>query len=291
MSAERDRKYLAEAIRAAALAGQAILEVYHTDFEVHNKADHSPLTLADQRAHRIISAALKPLGVPLLSEEGRQIPWQMRASWDTLWVVDPLDGTKEFVKRSDEFTVNIALVENKVPVLGVIYVPVAGTLYFALREMGAFKLTGFNCGDDSRLDGPVELAAFLQEARRLPLCEAPGAVFTIAGSRSHGTGELARFVEDQRRRHDGIEFISAGSSLKFCLVAEGKADIYPRFGPTSEWDTAAGQAIVTASGGSVVAQETGRPLIYNKEDLLNPWFFVSRAHRPASTTPPAGNSL
>jgi 3'(2'), 5'-bisphosphate nucleotidase len=291
MSAERDHRRLVEAIRAAIMAGQAILEVYRTDFQVQDKADHTPLTLADQRSHRIISAALKPLGLPLLSEEGREIPWQTRSAWDTLWVVDPLDGTKEFIKRNDEFTVNIALVENRTPVLGVIYVPVAGTLYFALREMGAFKLTGFGRGGDARLDDPAALAALLQDARRLPLAGTPGAVFTIAGSRSHGTGELARFVEDQRRRHAAIEFISAGSSLKFCLVAEGKADIYPRFGPTSEWDTAAGQAIVSASGGSVVDQETGRPLAYNKQDLLNPWFLASGPHRPAATTPPAGNSL
>lgn len=291
MSAERRRKFLTEAIRAAALAGRAILEVYGTDFQVTDKADHTPLTLADQRAHRIISAALKPLGLPLLSEEGREIPWQTRSAWDTLWVVDPLDGTKEFVKRNDEFTVNIALVENQAPVLGVIYVPVAGTLYFAQREMGAFKLAGLDCGTDARLEGPATLAAFLQDARRLPLAEAPGAAYTIAGSRSHGTGELARFVEDQRRRHDAIEFISAGSSLKFCLVAEGRADIYPRFGPTSEWDTAAGQAIVTASGGSVVAQETGRPLVYNKQDLLNPWFLAAGPNRVDTTPPPAGDSL
>jgi 3'(2'), 5'-bisphosphate nucleotidase len=291
MSAERHRKFLTEAIRAAALAGRAILEVYGTDFQVTDKADHTPLTLADQRAHRIISAALKPLGLPLLSEEGREIPWQTRSAWDTLWVVDPLDGTKEFVKRNDEFTVNIALVENQAPVLGVIYVPVAGTLYFAQREMGAFKLAGLDCGTDARLVGPATLAAFLQDARRLPLAEAPGAAYTIAGSRSHGTGELARFVEDQRRRHDAIEFISAGSSLKFCLVAEGRADIYPRFGPTSEWDTAAGQAIVTASGGSVVAQETGRPLVYNKQDLLNPWFLAAGPNRVDTTPSPAGDSL
>ncbi|MGD8958780.1 MAG: 3'(2'),5'-bisphosphate nucleotidase CysQ [Desulfobacteraceae bacterium] len=291
MSAERYRKFLTEAIRAAALAGRAILEVYGTDFQVTDKADHTPLTLADQRAHRIISAALKPLGLPLLSEEGREIPWQTRSAWDTLWVVDPLDGTKEFVKRNDEFTVNIALVENQAPVLGVIYVPVAGTLYFAQREMGAFKLAGLDCGSDARLEGSATLTAFLQDARRLPLAETPGGAYTIAGSRSHGTGELARFVEDQRRRHPAIEFISAGSSLKFCLVAEGRADIYPRFGPTSEWDTAAGQAIVTASGGSVVAQETGRPLVYNKQDLLNPWFLASGPNCVDTTTAPAGDSL
>jgi 3'(2'), 5'-bisphosphate nucleotidase len=276
MTITRDREYLAEAIRAAAQAGRAILEVYHTDFQVEDKADRSPLTLADKRSHQIITAALQPFGLPLLSEEGREVPWQTRSAWDRLWVVDPLDGTKEFVKRNDEFTVNIALVENKIPVMGVIYVPVAGTLYFAQREIGAFKVTGFDCGDARRIAAPVVLADLLQGAQRLPLAESPGAAFTIAGSRSHGTGELARFVEDQRRRRGRIEFISAGSSLKFCLVAEGKADIYPRFGPTSEWDTAAGQAIVTASGGSVVAQETGRPLVYNKQDLLNPWFFAGR---------------
>ncbi|MFY9941207.1 MAG: 3'(2'),5'-bisphosphate nucleotidase CysQ [Desulfobacterales bacterium] len=276
MTANRDHEYLAEAIRAAAQAGRAILEVYHTDFQVEDKADHTPLTLADKRSHQIISVALRPFGLPLLSEEGRAISWQTRSGWDTLWIVDPLDGTKEFVKRNDEFTVNIALVENGAPVMGVIYVPVAGTLYFAQRDLGAFKVTGFDCNDARRVEAPVVLARLLQDARRLPLAKRPGAVFTIAGSRSHGTGELARFVEDQRRGRGPVEFISAGSSLKFCLVAEGKADIYPRFGPTSEWDTAAGQAIVTASGGSVIDQETGRPLAYNKQDLLNPWFLAAK---------------
>ena len=283
--------FLAAAIQAAVEAGKAVLDVYNTDFHVDYKKDQSPLTLADKQAHDIISDRLKPFDIPLLSEEGKTIPYATRRQWKTLWIVDPLDGTKEFVKRNDEFTVNIALVENQAPVLGVIYVPVAGTLYFAQREMGAFKLAGLDCGTDARLDGPATLAAFLQDARRLPLAEAPGAAYTIAGSRSHGTGELARFVEDQRRRHPAIEFISAGSSLKFCLVAEGRADIYPRFGPTSEWDTAAGQAIVTASGGSVVAQETGRPLVYNKQDLLNPWFLAAGPNRFDTTPPPADDSL
>ena len=283
MAPPHHREYMAKAVQAAVQAGRAILDVYHTDFEVENKADSSPLTLADKRSHQIIRTALKPFGLPLLSEEGRQIPWETRRNWETLWVVDPLDGTKEFVKRNDEFTVNIALVTDGTPIMGVIFVPVSGVLYLAHRDMGAFKTSAPDFADDRPgdelqpgLSAPAFLDDLLQGARRLPLAGKSRSVYTIAGSRSHATGELSRCVEEQRRRHGQVDFISAGSSLKFCLVAEGKADIYPRFGPTSEWDTAAGQAILACSGGTVVSQETGQALRYNKEDILNPWFVAAR---------------
>ena len=270
---------LAAAMGAAVRAGRAIMAVYDTDFTVTQKADNSPLTVADQRAHHLIAGELAPLGIPLLSEEGKTLPYTERKSWHTLWIVDPLDGTKEFIKKNDEFTVNIALVTDQVPVLGVIYVPVKQQLYFAETGMGAWRV------DDRRMIERIETAApaadtFLEEAkaagRRLPLTLPPPSPYVIVGSRSHPTPELDAFVAAQKERFDAVEFVSAGSSLKFCLVAEGSAAIYPRLGPTMEWDTAAGHAIAVSSGARVYRHDNAAPLLYNRQDLLNPWFVVER---------------
>lgn len=267
------------AITAALEAGKAILEVYAAPgMQVEKKADDSPLTLADHRSHQIIKAAIGGLGIPVLSEEGRDIPFAVRKQWSRMWIVDPLDGTKEFVKRNGEFTVNIALVEDGVPTLGVIFVPVTDTLYFAALERGAFKLE--KCRENEVNATPPggidSLDALIEKAVRLPLPPDTDRPFTIMGSRSHATPELDAYVETMRREHGQLDFIAAGSSLKICRVAEGKADIYPRLGPTMEWDTAAGQAIATACGAQVVRHDDGRPLAYNKADLLNPWFIVKR---------------
>ena len=273
--------YLEKAILASIEAGKAILEVYYTDFSVEHKADNSPLTLADRKSHIIISEYLKGFNIPILSEEGNAIPYEKRLIWDTLWIVDPLDGTKEFVKRSDEFTVNIALVTDSKPVLGVIFVPVQKTIYFAAQDLGAYKL------DDSRFNALFSekhentddiglLNEIIDQSVKLPLNSLPDSPFIIVGSRSHGRRELDVFVEQKRKEYDRVDFMSAGSSLKFCLVAEGNAHVYPRFGPTSEWDTAAGQAITENAGAEVLNYETGKPLAYNKEDILNPWFIVKR---------------
>ena len=227
-------------------AGDAILDVYESDdFDVQSKADNSPLTRADLAANEVIVEGLRALDVsiPVLSEESRKAPYRERADWARYWLVDPMDGTKEFVKRSGEFTVNIALVDEAgVPVLGVVYAPVLDRMYFAARGHGAFRQDG--------------------EAAPPPI--------RVADSKSHGGAALARFLE-QIGDHD---VVSMGSSLKLCLVAEGAAHLYPRLGPTMEWDTGAAHAIVNEAGGRVT-DLSDRPLAYNKEDLLNPYFMVA----------------
>lgn len=274
----KDRsKWLTTAIESAITAGKAILDVYASaDMTIEKKADNSPLTLADRRAHGIIKAAIDDFGIPVLSEEGRDIPFEERKGWTQLWIVDPLDGTKEFIKRNGEFTVNIALVEKGIPTLGVIFEPVADNLYFADHKLGAFKVGRFQTTGVERNGQILTLEDLTQKALRMPLPKEPGRPFTIMGSRSHATPELMAYVEAMREKYGEVDFISAGSSLKICRVAEGRADIYPRLGPTMEWDTAAGQAIAMASGADVVRHDDGMPLAYNKENLLNPWFIVKR---------------
>ena len=271
--------WMVTAIKSALVAGRAILDVYSaTDFEVEKKSDDSPLTLADRRSHEIIMAGIGALGLPVLSEEGRDIFFEERSRWPRMWIVDPLDGTKEFIKRNGEFTVNIALAEDGEPTMGIIFVPVLDCLYFADRGLGAYKID--NCSQtglgDDRVGGNEDLEDLIHDAQRLPVGQDADRPFTIMGSRSHATPELEAYVEAMRKKHRRVEFISAGSSLKICRVAEGAADVYPRLGPTMEWDTAAGQAIAVASGATVTRHDDGAPLTYNKENLLNPWFIVER---------------
>jgi 3'(2'), 5'-bisphosphate nucleotidase len=288
-----DKFYLLTAVTAAIEGGRAILEVYRSsDFKIEEKADKSPLTLADKRSHEIIDKHLGKLDIPILSEEGKSIPYEERKKWDMYWLIDPLDGTKEFIKKNGEFTVNIAMIRNRRPAGGVIYVPDKDILYFALNSHGSFKI---DSGDSIKqleidliealnnqaavLDNKKVAKAFdslIASSAELPVLDLPDRPFTIIGSRSHGSPELETFVEEKRQEHGEVEFMSAGSSLKLCLVAEGKADIYPRTGPTMEWDTAAGQAIAESAGCKVLRYDTNEPLIYNKENLLNPWFVVSR---------------
>jgi len=264
-------QYLPTILKAAVLAGNAALAIYDQDFSVTEKSDHSPLTLADTRSHEIINQALEPTGIPVLSEEGADIAYSERKDWHRLWIVDPLDGTKEFIKRNGEFTINIALVEDQVPVMGVIYVPVPSRLYYAIPGEGAWRADIARPGDIEK----SSLEALMQTAVSISVHTDPSRPYTIVGSRSHATPEVAQFVEEKKRIYGQVEFISAGSSLKFCQIAEGKADIYPRFGPTMEWDTAAGQAIARAAGARVYRQDTGAELLYNKENLKNPGFVVS----------------
>jgi 3'(2'), 5'-bisphosphate nucleotidase len=255
-----DNELLPILIDVSREAGRAILEVYDTAFAVEQKEDKSPLTLADKRAHDIINERLKKIGsYPVLSEEGKDIPYGERQAWEQFWLVDPLDGTKEFIKKKGDFTVNIALIRRGRPVLGVIYVPVTGVLYHAVLGEGSFKLEG---GKKSRLP--------LNGDRR---------GLTLVGSRSHVTKELEDYYQRMKDKYGELEIISTGSSLKFCMVAEGQADVYPRLGPTMEWDTAAGQIIVEEAGGQVAEYETRKPLHYNKENLLNPFFLVFRGNR------------
>ncbi len=240
--------------RIAIEAGHAILEIYGQDFDVITKDDDSPLTQADLASHRVISEALTRLtpGIPLLSEESADIPFATRSEWSEYWLIDPLDGTKEFVNRNGEFTVNIALIRAHEPILGVVHVPVSGVTYTGIKGHGA---TRSEAGGDSK---SIEV--------RVP-CAEP---MVVVGSRSHANPALVQHLDAM----GDYELVSMGSSLKFCLVAEGRADFYPRLGPTSEWDTGAAHAVVLAAGGKIVTLD-GEPLSYNrKESFLNPEFLV-----------------
>jgi len=235
-------------------AGTAILEWYGGDMGITHKADNSPLTKADLASHELINAELTRLWpqIPVLSEESADIAWEIRRHWREYWLVDPLDGTREFISRNGEFTVNIALIRDHQPILGIVYVPVTGICYFGATQYGAWRQHG---------NAPATAIEVRQPA-------AEPAV--IVGSRSHANPELP----SQLSKLGPHELISMGSSLKFCRVAEGQADFYPRLGPTSEWDTAAAQAVVEAAGGLVVKID-GSPLDYNtKKTYLNPYFFV-----------------
>lgn len=263
-------KLLKTAISAALKAGEEILNIYNDprqDFEVEHKADHSPLTLADKRAHNTILEFLKDTPYPVLSEEGKLTGYEERQTWKTLWIVDPLDGTKEFIKRNGEFTVNIALISDTAPILGVIYIPVRKELYYGTLTAGAFKNTGISYTSDIDFDN------LQSTATPLPIGKA-NTPFIVVVSRSHMSAETGHFIEELRKIHTDVALTSVGSSIKICLVAEGSADIYPRFAPTMEWDTAAGHAIAKAAGKEVYRKDGKTPLDYNKSDLLNPWFIV-----------------
>ncbi|MEJ2183715.1 MAG: 3'(2'),5'-bisphosphate nucleotidase CysQ [Nitrospirota bacterium] len=245
-------------IATAREAGQAVMEVYASTYEVSYKEDRSPLTTADKRSHEVIRARLRELtpDIPVLSEEGRSIPYAQRRNWREFYLVDPLDGTKEFINRNGEFTVNIALLRENRPVAGVMDVPALGTTYYAEEDRGAYRLEG---------DAPP---------RRLSVRGEPDPEgLTVVASRSHATAAL----EDYLRRLHVKELVSRGSALKFALVAEGRADIYPRLGPTWEWDTAAGHAILLEAGGRVLDME-GNPLAYNKESLKHAGFLALGVH-------------
>lgn len=252
--------WLEETRRIARVAGDAILTIYHKDFSVHEKSDASPLTEADIASHQIIMDGLGGLAprLPILSEESANIPYSERAGWQTYWLVDPLDGTREFVKRRTDFTVNIALIHGGRPVLGVVYVPVRDRTYFAARGLGAYRQDGSDQESavaihvNDRADGPLK----------------------VLGSRSHASGLLDDYLARARPDIGAYELVTIGSSLKFCLVAEGAADLYPRFGPTSEWDTAAAHAVVIEAGGEVTDMDLDELEYNRKESLLNPFFFA-----------------
>ncbi len=254
---------LAQQVMAIAhRAGEAIMSIYQKDFTVYEKSDESPLTEADLAAHKIIVRDLQAISkLPILSEESANIDWQERRTWQDYWLVDPLDGTKEFIKKNGEFTVNIALIQDGKPTLGVVYAPVLARTYVGVAGIGAWKVEG----------NDLEAIA--------PLQHQSGDTWKVVGSRSHQSPEIQDLLE---RLEGETELVAMGSSLKLCLVAEGKAHLYPRLGPTSEWDTGAAQAVVEAAGGKVVVIDgdplaaDAQPLLYNqKESLLNPYFLVS----------------
>jgi len=263
------KQYLATAIRASIDGGLAIMKVYETAFEVEIKDDNSPLTLADKSANDVINSYLEKTPFPIISEENKLLDYNTRKEWKQCWMVDPLDGTKEFVKRNGEFTVNIAFINEHRTTLGVIYVPVSKTLYFTSEDASkAYKLTLTDTDMDTE-------DIFAQATMITPETPSAEQALKIVGSRSHLNEATAAFIAE-KEANGSVEIVSKGSSLKFCLVAEGDAHVYPRFAPTMEWDTAAGQAICQAAGVQVINQETGLPLTYNREDLLNPHFLVSQ---------------
>lgn len=268
---------LEAAIDAALRAGEEIRAVYHTAFTVEWKADHTPLTEADRRAHRAIAEHLATTALPLLSEEGAAVPPTERQRWTHYWLVDPLDGTREFMARNGEFCVNIALMEREGgeegpgfarPIAGVMYAPVKDRLYFAWEGGGAWRQ------DDAATSGRATAYERAAMAERLPLMHNDQRPFTVVASRSHGSADTAAFIRDMEQRHGEVKLATIGSALKIGLVAEGTADAYPRFGPTMEWDTAAGHAIALEAGRRVIDPATGAPLRYNKTELVNPWFIV-----------------
>ncbi len=253
------------AILASVEAGKAIMKIYESNFKVEFKEDNSPLTIADENANQIIVSYLEKTGIPIITEENKQLPFSERSSWSECWIVDPLDGTKEFIKRNGEFTVNIAKVNNGKPEFGVIYVPVTKTLYVGLVEdkksyKSEIDIENFNLSEILSLENEIKPSVNNKTVR-------------IVGSRSHLNETTKNYISNLSKIHK-TEMISIGSSLKFCLVAEGKADIYPRFAPTMEWDTAAGQAICEAVGINVLDVSTNNPMRYNKENLLNNHFLV-----------------
>lgn len=254
------------ALKASLEAGQAIMDIYESDdVGVEYKEDASPLTRADRAAHQVILRHLEPTGIPVLSEEGKHMPFEDRSQWDELWIVDPVDGTKEFIKRNGEFTVNIALIRHGRVAGGVVLAPVLGHAYVGVVGEGAW-----------RLDVSADVDAAWNTRVSLPV-NAGKRAFTVVASRSHMSPETQAYVEEAKSVHGEVNLISKGSSLKLCMVAEGTADAYPRFAPTMEWDTAAGQAVCEAAGCDVIDQNTGAPMRYNREDLLNAWFLVARS--------------
>lgn len=255
------------AIEAAIEAGNVIMKVYENDFDVDFKDDKSPLTIADKKAGALINGYLEKTKIPIINEENKQLPFEIRKNWKQCWIVDPLDGTKEFIKRNGEFTVNIALVKENKPVMGVIYVPVSRVLYFT-NDSGTKAYKVKVPEDNFTIQSLEKNAVKLQPASK------KAETLKIVGSRSHLNSDTKLFIE-QLKKESQVEIVSKGSSLKFCLIAEGNAHIYPRFAPTMEWDTAAGQAICQAAGVDVIDNNTGKPLLYNKENLLNPYFLVS----------------
>lgn len=258
---------LQQAVIASIKGGEEILKVYETSFDVEHKFDNSPLTIADKNAHTAICKYLAESQLPILSEEGKNIDYSERKNWDYFWMVDPLDGTKEFIKRNGEFTVNIALIHNQRSILGVIYIPVTKVLYFAAEGIGSFKVQVIETA-------PInDIEALIKSAQKLP-ANNNNRKFTVVASRSHLSEETQMFIDGLKTQHPDLEFISSGSSIKLCLVAEGSADVYPRFAPTMEWDTAAGQAICEIAGKSVIDYQTNTQLLYNKGNLLNNWFTV-----------------
>lgn len=255
------------AINAAIAAGEEIIKIYedeNSDFNIEMKSDDSPLTIADKKSHLRIVEFLNQTDYPILSEEGNQLSYEKRKDWQTFWLIDPLDGTKEFIKRNGEFTVNIALISDNKPILGVVYVPVTKQLFFGSKDYNSVKLELENIHFSDKL---------FDKVKQLPLNHKRDHLIVV-GSRSHMNEDTENFIESLKKTGKEVEIMSKGSSLKLCMVASGEADIYPRYGPTMEWDTAAAHAVVKFAGKNVWLTDKDQELVYNKENLLNPYFIV-----------------
>lgn len=266
---------LANAYNASLRAGAKILEVYNgDDFNVNLKSDSTPITLADREAHKLIKSYLGQTRVPLLSEEGRNLLFEERCNWDLFWLIDPLDGTKEFIKRNGEFTVNIALMVDNKPYLSIVYAPCFNKIYISDKERGAFVKE--NVTPD--LNADFTISQIFSGASQLPLPSAKNGKTRIVISRSHLSQETHDFIDELKKKHGETEVIQLGSSLKFCMVAEGSADYYVRTTNTFEWDTAAGDAVAIAAGAATKSLKNNETLKYNKEDLANPFFVCRSKH-------------
>lgn len=270
------QQLLHTAIKSAINAGDKILEIYNTNFAVEYKSDETPVTAADKAASNSIASELAHTQIPLICEEIAVPDFDVRKNWEQLWMVDPLDGTKEFIKRNGEFTVNIALIKNQLPIIGVVFSPVTKQLYFAAQNLGSFKV---NQHEVIELINNQQLNHFnliMEYARKLSIKTLPN-TYTIIASRSHLSTELYQHINLLEQKHKKINLLNVGSSIKMCWVAEGLAHEYPRFGTTMEWDTAAGHCIVIHAGGSIVDINSKKDLIYNKSNLKNPNFIAQSA--------------
>ncbi len=264
---------LHKAVIASIKAGKHIAEIYETEFEVIVKQDYTPVTIADREANKIIEDELLVTKIPVLGEEGEHYNYAIRKNWDLLWIVDPLDGTKEFVKRNGEFTVNIGLCKSGVSILGVIFSPVFKDLYFAADGIGSFKINRHvYIENELTICNAKTINELISFAQKLPLQKLPE-TYTVVASRSHHNPELKKYIK-QLELNQTIASIYSGSSIKMCWVAEGKAHEYPRFGRTMEWDTCAGHNILKNAGGTIVNSYTNLPITYNKENIENPSFIA-----------------
>lgn len=261
---------LPHCFNAAVKAGAAIMKIYKNrdDYDISLKSDHTPITMADRMAHNTIKDTLGPTRIPVLSEEGREMLYDERRNWELFLLVDPLDGTVEFIKGNNEFTVNIALLADNECVGSVLYVPYLEKMYVAAKGKGAYLIRNIAPSDNPQYEGK-QIEAMLE---KLPLEGSCHEGFRVALSRSHQTPETHQRVEELRAEHPDLEIVEQGSSYKFCLLAEGTVDYYVRTTHTYEWDTAAGELILSEAGGKTISYPDGKPLEYNKEDLKNPWF-------------------
>jgi 3'(2'), 5'-bisphosphate nucleotidase len=262
------------AFRAAIVAGKRILEIFNSgDVQVSMKSDNSPISSADKEAHEIIKRLLLNSRIPILSEEGRDMQFEERKAWDILWIVDPLDGTRQFIQKREEFTVNIALVVEGNPLFGVVYAPAIGDMYFGIKETGSFKI---NIGNRDLPEEKYSLPQILTEAKKLDYPTKTNGKYTILASYNHVNKETLEYINEMRKTYPDVEVKKIGSSLKMCMLADGIGDVYVRHTDTYEWDTAAAQTILEGAGWCINALDTNEPLKYNKESLLNPFFICKK---------------